>query len=143
MMHAWILVANRSEAKLFAKRGFGTAPRLIRELQHPEGRLHARDIDTDRPGRTFDGRGAGRHAYTSNPKGHHAEIFAKELSTLLDRGMHASSFRSLIIIAEPQMLGLIRGSVHQKTAASVVSWVGKDLPGVRESQVDELVSETV
>jgi protein required for attachment to host cells len=132
MNTSWILVANRSGARLFESAAPGEGLRLLRDIAHPEGRLTNHDIGSDRPGRSFDSHGPGRHAMGKE----HDETeqmairFAKQLSLLLDEGRAQHQFAKLILVAEPRFLGHVRKALSRETSALVSASLDKDLPGV-------------
>lgn len=132
MTVTWILVANRAQARLFESAGRGKELQPVREIEHPEGRLATHELGSDRPGRTHDSLGQGRHAMG---KEHDAAEqtairFAKQLSVLLEEGRTQSRFTKLVLIAEPRFLGHLRSALSRETAATVVASLDKDLPGI-------------
>ena len=50
MAITWILVANASQAKLYANAGPKKGLKLIKDMKHPESREKAADLVSDRPG---------------------------------------------------------------------------------------------
>ena len=93
METTWILVADRTGAKLFESKGPGKgALQHLRNIPHPEGRLQARDTEADKPGRSADSFGT-RHAMSPHhePQERHAQEFAAA-SHVLYRA--ATEFRS-------------------------------------------------
>lgn len=129
MERTWILVAHRSGARLFENRGLGKGVTLLQHLDHPAGKLKNQEINSDRPGRSFDRSGLGRHAYSSEhePTEHVAEQFAKQLAGLLDDGRNHQRFGRLVLVAEPRFLGTLRAALSSQTAALVTATVDKDL----------------
>ena len=132
MTTTWILIAHRGGARVYAQRGRRRDLELIEEFEHPEGRLKNREIDSDRPGRSFDSRGVGRHAYDKEqePTEHVAERFARQLATLLDQGRMREHYARLVLVAEPRFLGNLRAALNPATAALVTATIDKDLGGV-------------
>ena len=65
MSNAWIVVAHRAGARIFLRRGRAGSLELLERIEHPEGLHRDRESDSDRPGRTHDRFGAGRHALSS------------------------------------------------------------------------------
>lgn len=124
----WIVVANRTGAKVFDYRGRIQSPVAVTELQNPQGKLRARDIDSDRPGRSQDNRGATRHAFSTeqNPTEHVAERFTHRIAQTLEKHYHMRDFEELVLVAEPHVLGLIRKQLPDIVAKKVVSSVHKD-----------------
>ncbi|HEU5337771.1 MAG TPA: host attachment protein [Sulfuricaulis sp.] len=132
MNNIWILVAHRGGARVFENKGPGKGLNLLHDIPHPEGRLKNKDIGSDKPGRSFDSRGQGRHSLSSEqePTAHLAEQFAKQLSSLLEDGRNQQRYRKLVLVAEPRFLGNLRAVLSAPTAALVSGVVGKDLGGV-------------
>jgi protein required for attachment to host cells len=128
----WILVAHRGGARLFENKGPGKGLNLLHDIPHPEGRLKNKEIGSDRPGRSFDSHGQGRHALSTEqePTAHVAEQFAKQLSSILDDGRNQQRYRKLVLVAEPRFLGNLRAALSSPTAALVTATVDKDLGGV-------------
>lgn len=142
-MRLWILVANRSGAKLFEKANRNAPPLLLSRFDHPAGRLKNREVDADRPGRTFDRHGAGRHAmsHEQDPTQHLAEDFARQLAKELQRATHEDSFDGLVLIAEPRFLGHLRQHLTAPTSVRVIAEVPKDVPDPDAAVVNRYVEE--
>lgn len=132
MNRTWILVANRANARLFESNGPGKGPQLIKDIPHPEGRLTDHELGSDRPGRSFDSHGQGRHAMSKEHDNTEqtAIRFAKQLSTLLEEGRSRNQFAKLVLVAEPRFLGQLRESLSPSTAALVAASLDKDLHAV-------------
>lgn len=132
MNTTWILVANRAQARLFEHTAAGKGLRLVRDIEHPEGRLTNHEIGSDRPGRSFHKSWTG-----TSPMGkEHDEAeqtairFAKQLSLLLDEGRTQHQFTRLVLVAEARFLGQLREALSRETSALVMASLDKDLPGV-------------
>lgn len=143
--NTWILVAHRSGARLFENKGPGKGLNLVSDIPHPEGRLKNKDIDADRPGRSFDSRGQGRHALSSEqePTAHLAEQFAKQLSSMLDEGRNQQRYSKLVLIAEPRFLGNLRATLSTTTAALITATLSKDLGGVESRLLPKHLTDVV
>lgn len=143
--NTWILVAHRSGARLFENRGPGKGLNLIFDISHPEGRLKNKDIGADKPGRSFDSRGHGRHALSSEqePTAHLAEQFAKQLSTMLDDGRNQQRYTKLVLVAEPRFLGNLRAALSATTAALITATIGKDLGGIEPHLLPKHLTDIV
>ncbi len=134
MSKTWILVAHRAGARIFESSGPGMGLRRIEEIPHPEGRLENRQIGSDKPGRSFDSHGVGRHALG---KEHDevetvAQAFAHKLAAHLDNARAKNAFTKLVLVAEPRFLGLLRVALTAPTAALVSAKVEKDLGHVSD-----------
>lgn len=145
MNNTWILVAHRGGARVFENQGPGKGMNLLQDIPHPEGRLKNKEIGADKPGRSFDSLGVGRHALgkEQDPAAHIAEQFAKHLSTLLDDGRHQQRYTKLVLVAEPRFLGNLRAALSSPTAALVTATVGKDLGNVEPHNMSMHLADTL
>ncbi|MCC7381726.1 MAG: host attachment protein [Deltaproteobacteria bacterium] len=132
---SWILVANRSSAKLFVQDG-PFPLRCARTIEHPEGRLRDSEINADKSGRAFPRHGKSFPRTASSPlekhnapHEHEAEVFAGELAGLLNDGAHERSFDRLYLVAEPRFLGYLRRALTAHAASLVVASEPKDVAG--------------
>lgn len=132
MAKTWILVAHRGGARLFENCGPGKGMELLQNIDNPAGKLKNQEINSDKPGRSFDRRGGGRHAYSAeqDPITHVAEHFAKQLGALLEDGRTEQRYSRLVLVADPRFLGLLRSSLPAQTAALVSATLDKDLGGI-------------
>lgn len=135
----WILVARRSGATIFSSLGTDHPIDLVREIDHPQGRLKAGNIDSDRPGRSFDRGGEGRHALSTeeSPTEHVDERFTAELAQDLERARHAGEFDGLVVVAAPKLLGRLRAAFSDNTRKQVIGELAKDLIDLKPWQVRE------
>lgn len=141
MKITWVLVADRTEAKLFeSKRAAQSVPalQLLQDIPHPEGRLHARDMEADKSGRMSDSFGT-RHALSPHhdPEERHAQQFAHHLAEVLNKGRNEHSYQNLILVAEPGFLGDLSGALDKHTLALVEKTIGKDLMHLGEHELLE------
>ncbi len=129
MNTTWVVVAGRSGARLFQNYPPGQKVRLIEKIDHPAGHLKDHDIYTDRPGRSFDSNGQGRHGMqrTETATEHEAARFAKDLGEMLNKGRVDNTFNNLILVAEPGFLGMLRGALDSKSARLVSKTLDKNL----------------
>lgn len=137
MTTTWILVANRSGASLFESNWPGESMRRLQDIPHPKGRLQNREIDSDKPGRSFDSVGEARHSMGKEHDASEkvAQQFARELAELLNKGRTTNAYDKLILMAEPKFLGLLRAALDSNTAALVVQTVNKELLEVSQEDV--------
>lgn len=131
----WVLVAESSRARLFARRGRKLVE--LRDFAHPESRLHNRDIDADKPGRAFDSAGHGRHAMEpgSSAKRVQAEAFARELAESLEQARARAQFEQLMIAAPPEFLGMLREAMPAELAECVERTVAKRLVNEEPTEI--------
>ena len=110
---------------------------LLEALDHPEGRLRNSEINSDRPGRTHDGKG-GSHAMDPEQSPHDRKVadFVRRLCARLDKGRQEKEFSALLIAAEPHLLGLVRSTLDKNTASLITTSLPKNLQPVALNDLD-------
>jgi len=133
MDYTWILVADRARARIVAKPnpviGNGHAWQELDPLVFPEARVSGREATTDKPSRSFDRKGSGRHAMVAevSAKEEAAERFAKTVAKVLEKARTNHLYESLILVAEPGFLGTLQANLSPQTAKKVIDKIPKDL----------------
>lgn len=114
MSKHWIVVADRSKARIFTVSESRGALQEVETLEHPEGREHSRNVNADRQGRAFDSSGQGRHAMGASvePMEQDAIRFSKEVSEHLKAACHKGHCERLMLVAGPAFLGLLRKQLN-------------------------------
>jgi len=139
----WLLVADQGRARLFGADSARGPLQEFRDAIEASGRARNQDLVTDRPGRSFDSGGHGRHAMepSTDPVEHEAVGFAKRLAAQLDEGRLADCYQHLGLIAPPAFLGHLRKSLSKETARRVVIELDKDLSRDDASSLREHLPE--
>jgi len=139
MAKNWIVVAESSRARLFAMENPRTALREVEDFSHPEGRMPAHELKSDRTARVFRGRGRERHPVEPNvdPKRQEAINFASQIADRLDLARAQGEFEGVVLIAPPEFLGLLRDALSTTTAKCVVKSIDKNLVQLSESEIRE------
>jgi protein required for attachment to host cells len=134
--NSWLLVANSSLARIYKIEKQQSLIEL-EVLQHPESRLHNRDLVSDKPGRDFESVGSARHSIEphTTPKEHEFNLFAKHLALYLETAQNKREFERLYIAASPHLLGLLRQALHPSTAKVVSGEVDKDMTHMRSDEI--------
>jgi protein required for attachment to host cells len=137
----WVLVANRSKAKIFAIAAGNKSLTLVEEIDYPEGRMHGSEFTTDRPGKTFDSAGDHRHAFskTDNIDEQLENQFARVLSSYLDKKRSENLFRSLVVVADPGFLGELLKSLTPTTRRAVNETLDKNLVHLNAGDLAEYI----
>lgn len=135
----WVLLADGAQAKVFAHSGPGTGLTPIEDLLFEEEALQAREIMTDRPGRSFSSVGGGRSAMepSSDPVQVREARFVRGVAEALNRKYQESAFHRLIIAAAPVALGDIRDALSDKLKAAVVAEMPKNLTNLPTPQLEK------
>ena len=124
-----VLVADQSRARTFTVESPKGPLKEVRTDVNPEGRLHQKDLVTDRPGRQHESMGEGRSAMdeSTDPKVVESQRFAKELAERLNKSRKAGDLERLYLVAPPKFLGEVRKHLKDDVKALMAEEIGKDL----------------
>lgn len=125
MSVTWVMVANASQAKLFANHGPKKGLQLVKELAHPESREKTSNLVSDRSGSNA-GTGHGAFVQATDPKHHEAERFALEVSRELDDGRVKNAYDRLILVASAPFMGLVNSRMPDPVRSKVSQSIDKD-----------------
>ena len=145
MTITWALVADRSAARILENRGPGKGLTVVESIDHPEGNLQDREVNSDKQGRSFDKGGMGRHAMEPHelPHEHIASVFAKHLAEKLRHARTEHRFERLVLAAEPTFLGRLRAELDEPTRKLVSGEVAKHLLGEGDQHVAEALGKVM
>jgi len=133
----WIIVADGARARVFLNSGPGTGLKSALSQALVADNRPSGEIGSDRPGRSFDSAGQGRHAMqpSSDPHKHEQKAFAHDIAKLLEEKRVQKAYDQVVIIAAPKMLGELRLALSTPTSQLVIGEIDKDLTKL---PVDEL-----
>jgi len=122
----WVVVADQSKARIFTVADPRGALLGLGELEHPEARDREQTLTSDRPGRSFDSKGQGRHAMgsTVEPGKQETIRFAKQVADHVQAAHNEGRCDRLLLVAGPPLLGLLREKL-------------KTLSGMKISEVEK------
>ena len=121
MSKHWVMVADKSKARIFTV----ADPRgaLMDEvvLEHPQARVREQTLTSDRPGRSFDSKGQGRHAMGTSVEPDQQETlrFAKQIADHVQAAHNEGRCDRLLLVAGPPLLGLLREPLNTLTGLRV------------------------
>lgn len=132
-----IVACSASEARMWrsvARFGEWTT---VKEMHHPAATRSESDMASDRPGRSFDSFGSGRHAMSPGSSAHEHEltIFATEVADTINRSFADGDFAHIVLIADPKFLGSIRGKLSSTAADAVVLEAPKNLTHLNADEI--------
>jgi protein required for attachment to host cells len=124
----WVIVCDGKKALVLENIGDEKFLNLkTREVhEHPDPKT--RELGTDAPGRTFSSVGAGRSAM--EPTDWHTQEedrFLRKLADRLDAAVNAGEAKSLILVAPPRALGVLRQTYSHNLRTALRVEIDKDL----------------
>lgn len=124
----WVVVCDGAKALVLQNTGDAKFPNL-RTVQVYEQKTPAtHDLGSDKPGRSNSSVGHGRSAVAQTDWHDQGEqAFLAELARRLDAAVAAGTPKSLILVASPRALGMLRPMFSPALRAAVRVEVDKDL----------------
>jgi protein required for attachment to host cells len=134
----WILVADGARARVFVREGPGKAVTELPDRAFAGSRQRSRDLGSDRPGRSFDSFGAGRHAMAppTDPHRHAQSEFLRAVVNWLIDQDHAGKFDHLVVIAPPRALGELRQFLSKTLIQKLVQSIDLDLTRADAGEIE-------
>ena len=139
----WVLIADGARARILQSEAHGDALQPVPGCEFGVDDPPNRDIDADKPGRTFDSQGTGRHAMEpkTNPHRHRKAEFARHLAGFLEKKRAERAFDRLVIAASPATLGDLRQTLSKGVKAAIGGEIPKDLTGIPDREIADHLGE--
>lgn len=147
----WVVLADAARVRIIVQDGPGADLKSVYEEEDATAKLPGRELESDRPGRTFDsgGRGdadaPGRHAYEppTDPRRKQQADFIKAVAEVLEDAAYKGSFDRLVLIAPPKALGDLRSSLSKNVSRMVSEEIPKDLVDVAIHDLPERLQDVL
>jgi len=124
----WVVVCDGAKALVLENVGDAKFPNLktLEVLEQKDLATH--ELGTDKPGRSYSSVGSGRSAVQQTDWHDQAEqAFLTHLVKHLDSAIAAGKTKSLIVVAPPRALGVLRPAYSHAVKAAVRAELDKDL----------------
>lgn len=127
-MTTWVLVADNCRARIFSADKPSSPLIEIRDLTHPEARLHESDLVTDKNGRDRSaGTGGSSLGEGSSRKQESVDRFAMTVCEELEAARASDIFHKLYIVAAPAFLGMLRKHQSSNIKPLIAAELDKNL----------------
>jgi protein required for attachment to host cells len=124
----WVVVCDGAKALVLENAGDVKFPNLKTIEVFEQNDRPTREQGTDQPGRTMSSVGHGRSSYEQTDWQNQAEeAFLTQLAAHLDAALTAGKTQSMIIVAPPRALGVLRPAYSHALKGAVRAEVDKDL----------------
>lgn len=133
----WVVVADGARARLFVNHGPGKGLNALPNADFSGPNIPARDIGADRPGRTFDRSGDGRHAKEprSDPQRVEKRDFLHFIAQHLRDAHNRQEYDRLVLVAPPQALGDLRACLDNGVRTKISGELNKDLTHLKDHEL--------
>jgi protein required for attachment to host cells len=124
----WVVVCDGAKALVLENAGNINRPKLKTIDVFAQKDVATRELGTDKPGRSFSSVGHGRSAVEQSDWHDQAEqTFLTHLAQHLDAAVASGKAKSLIVVAPPRALGMLRPAYSHALKAAVRAELDKDL----------------
>lgn len=140
----WIVLANAAVAHCY-ERASRRAPLVLQATYaHPESRLHAKELDSDRPGRTLKD-DAGRTSFVprTEPRERERGAFARQLAGMLDEAVSSSRCSGIALFASNPFLGELQSLLSEGTRRHLVASHALDLTSFTGNELQARVDRVM
>ena len=137
----WVVVCDGAKALVLENTGDTKFPNL-KTVEHFEQKdLATHEIGSDAPGRTYSSVGHGRSSVEQTDWHDQAERdFLLQLVKHLDAALTAGKTKSIILIAPPRALGMIRPAYSHALKAAVRAEIDKDYVKLPVYEIEKRLS---
>jgi protein required for attachment to host cells len=133
----WILVCDGAKALVLENVGDDRFPNLQTRNVYEQEELAAH-VTADAPGGTLKGGGGQRGAMETTDKHDQSEqAFLKNLMERLDAAAVAGKFKSLVVVAPPRALGLLRQAYSKHVRQALRGEIDKDLVKMPVHEIEQ------
>lgn len=141
----WILIADASRARVVEVVGSSGEPQTLANLVFRNDVKSLQDIMADRPGRSFDSAGKGRHAMvdSSDPVAEGERRFAEVVLTEIESHVGDDEFDRFLVVAPAKMLHHLRQAMPHTLADRLESEIDKDLTHIPTEGLVKALGESV
>jgi len=124
----WVVVCDGTKALLLQNTGDAKFPNLKMREVFEQKDLPTHLLGSDKPGRAFSPAGRSHGTVEQTDWHNQAEqAFLTQLAQKLDAAVAAGKAKSIILVASPRALGMIRSAYSNALRAAVRAEVHKDL----------------
>lgn len=137
----WVVVCDGAKALVLENVGDAKFPNLktIEVFEQKEPATH--ELGADAPGRAFSSVGSGRSAVSQTDWHDQAEQqFLIQLAHRLDAAVSAGKIKSLVVIAPPRALGVLRPAYSHALKGAVRAEIDKDLVKMPVHEIEKRLS---
>ena len=134
----WVVVCDGAKALVLENVGDATMPDLkTREVYQQKGAA-TRDLGTDAPGRTAGIDGKNRSAVGQTDwHQRNEQAFLEDLAKRLESRVSAGDVKSIVLVAPPRALGVLRNALSPALKGVVRAEIDKDLVAVPVYEIEK------
>jgi protein required for attachment to host cells len=133
----WVVVCDGAKALVLENAGSRMRPNLTTRQVFEQPDLPDRDISADKPGRAFNSVGEGRSAVEQVDRHDQEEQrFLAKIADHLDKAVLAGDTPSLIVVAPPRAIGILRRAYSSHVRQALRAEVEKDFVKLTVKEIE-------
>ena len=134
----WVVVCDGAKALILENAGDAVALNLKTREVYTQADEKTSELGTDAPGRSFSSVGARRSAMEQTDWHDQAEQrFLTDLAKRLDAAVSAGETKSLVLIAPPRALGVLRQHVTNGLRGAIRAEIDKDYVKIPVHEIEK------
>lgn len=139
----WVINSNSNTCRIYNYNKAHAKLDLLKQISHPENRLHNIDLTTDRSGRYKSNGGAhGAYEPAVDSKEVMIDNFMRDIARELNQERNKNSFEKLILIIPAHMNGLLMHHMDKHVKDLVISNIQKDLLHLNDKDLLTVLEST-
>ena len=139
-----VVVTDSEKALFLVNRTDGEDPNLEVIRKETEANPPDRVQSANKPGMNQESASPGVRSYDEIDFHElQKERFAADLADRLYKMAHSGEFTSLVVVAPPMVLGVLRDEMHQEVSAKLIAEIDKTLTGHPMPEIEKIVAETL
>jgi len=134
----WVIVCDGAKALVLENAGDATFPNLKTREVYEQKHLATHELGTDAPGRAAGVDGKNRSAVGQTDwHDRDEQAFLEDLAKRLDARLSAGEVKSIIVVAPPRALGVLRAAYSPALKSAVRVEIDKDLVSVPVHEIEK------
>ena len=139
----WVINSNSNTCRIYLYNKAHAKLDLVKEIEHPENRLHTRDLISDGPGKYKTSGGAhGSYSQPSDPKEVKIDSFMRDIAKELNSERTKNSYEKLIVISPSHTNGLLMQHMDKHVKELIISNIQKDLLHLNDRDLLSILQST-
>jgi len=137
----WIVVCDGGKALILENQGDAKFPNLRTHTTYEQEDPKTSDMGTDRPGRVHESATNARSAVEQTDWHDQAEQdFLKTLASHLDKALEKGEVKSMVIVAAPRALGMIRPHYSHALKEAIRAEISKDMVNMPVYEIEKQIT---
>ena len=134
----WVVVCDGAKALVLQNVGDAKFPNLKTVEVHEQPDQKTSEIGSDAPGRAFASVGSNRSAVGQTDWHEQSEqTFLQGIAARLDKALNAGKTKSLIVVAPPRALGILRQAYSSQVRGALRAEIDKDFVKMPVDQIEK------